>query len=189
MVFIKGAVKRGETVLIHAAGSGVGVCLIQLCKLAGARVIATASSEEKLKKARDLGADEVIDYQKEDFQKKVKELTGKKGVDAVLDSVGQAVWEKSLSCLAWNGRLVTCGATSGFEGKINLTHLFFRQLSLLGSTMGPKHTMFEIARLVEKKEIKPVVGAVLDLADARKAHELMENRKVFGKIVLRVGCK
>jgi NADPH:quinone reductase-like Zn-dependent oxidoreductase len=186
MLITRAALQPGEDVLILAAGSGVGTAGIQIAKLAGARVIATASSDAKLAKARDLGADETINHAKQDILEEVKRLTGKCGVDVVFEHVGEATWEKSVLSLAQNGRLVTCGATTGFNGKFDLRYLFTRNISLLGSFMGSRSELFTVLKLVSEGKLKPVIDRVLPLSECRKAHELLENREQFGKIVLQV---
>jgi NADPH:quinone reductase-like Zn-dependent oxidoreductase len=186
MLITRAAVQPGEDVLILAAGSGVGTAGIQIAKLAGARVIATAGSEAKLAKARELGADETINHSKQDILAEVKRLTGKRGVDVVFEHVGEATWEKSVLSLAQNGRLVTCGATTGFNGKFDLRYLYSRNLSLLGSFMGSRSELFTVLKLVAEWKLRPIIDRVLPLAECRQAHELLENREQFGKIVLQV---
>ena len=174
----------GETVLVHAAGSGVGSAAVQIAKLAGATVIATASSAAKLEKARQLGADHLIDYSTQDFLAEVKRLTDKRLVDVVFEHVGAATWEKSVACLPPGGRLMTCGATSGHEVKLDLRVLFFKSLTLLGSTMGSKAELFRVLELVEQGRLKPVLDRVLPLEAAADGHRLLEERKSFGNVVL-----
>jgi NADPH:quinone reductase-like Zn-dependent oxidoreductase len=186
MLITRAALQPGEDVLILAAGSGVGTAGIQIAKLAGARVIATAGSDAKLAKARELGADETINHSRQDILEEVKRLTGKRGVDVVFEHVGEATWEKSVLSLANNGRLVTCGATTGYNGKFDLRYLFTRNLSLLGSFMGSRSELFTVLKLVSDGRLRPIIDRVLPLADCRKAHELLENREQFGKIVLQV---
>jgi NADPH:quinone reductase-like Zn-dependent oxidoreductase len=186
MLITRAAALPGEDVLILAAGSGVGTAGIQIAKLAGARVIATAGSKAKLAKARELGADETINHSKQDILEEVKRLTGKRGVDVVFEHVGEATWEKSVLSLAQNGRLVTCGATTGYNGKFDLRYLYTRNLSLLGSFMGSRSELFTVLKLVSDGKLKPIIDRVLPLAECRKAHELLENREQFGKIVLQV---
>jgi NADPH:quinone reductase-like Zn-dependent oxidoreductase len=186
MLITRAVLQPGEDVLILAAGSGVGTAGIQIAKLAGARVIATAGSDAKLAKARELGADEIINHSRQDILEEVKRLTGKRGVDVVFEHVGEATWEKSVLSLAQNGRLVTCGATTGFNGKFDLRFLFTRNLSLLGSFMGSRSELFTVLKLVSEGKLKPIIDRVLPLAECRKAHELLENREQFGKIVLQV---
>jgi NADPH:quinone reductase-like Zn-dependent oxidoreductase len=184
MLVTRAAVQPGEEVLVHAAGSGVGSIGIQLAKLRGARVIATASSEEKLAKAKDLGADEVVNYSDENWPKEVKRLTNKRGVDVVFEHTGSATWPGSIVSLKANGRLVTCGATSGFAAQTDLRQVFYRHLSILGSFMGSKSELLEAMKFVESGKIRAVVDQTLPLPEARKAHELMEDRAQFGKLVL-----
>jgi len=184
MLVNRARVGPGETVLVHAAGSGVGSAAIQIAKLFGARVIATAGSRAKLDKARELGADEVIHYEETDFLAEVKRLTGRQGVEVVFEHTGAKTFERSVAALAVGGRLVTCGATSGFEAKLDLRVLFWKRISLLGSTMGSKGELFQILRLVEEGRLKPVLDQTLPLADAPRAHRLMEDRAQFGKLVL-----
>jgi len=188
MVVEKAGVKPGDTVLVHAASAGVSVAAIQTCKLVGARVFATSTSAAKLERARALGADEVIDSTATDFVAEAKRMTGKRGVDVVLDHVGGDLFAKSLLALANGGRLVTCGATAGFTPQIDLRHVFFRQLEVLGSTMGSKGTLFEILREVERGVLKPVVDRVLPFTaeGAREAHRALEARETFGKVVLQM---
>ncbi|MEK6408749.1 MAG: zinc-binding dehydrogenase [Acidobacteriota bacterium] len=176
--------KPGETLLVHAAGSGVGSAAIQIGKLLGARVFATASTPAKLAKARSLGADEAINYQQEDFLDAVKRLTGKRGVDVVFEHTGEETWEKSVRSLARSGRLVTCGATSGFKGNLDIRYLFSRQISLHGSYMGAKTELLEVMKFFEDGRLKPVVDRVLPLEKAAEAHKAIEDRAQFGKVVL-----
>ncbi|MFH1278140.1 MAG: zinc-binding dehydrogenase [Candidatus Eisenbacteria bacterium] len=186
MLVDRAEIRPGETVLVHAGGSGVGSSAVQIAKMWGAEVIATAGGAEKAARARELGADHVVDTKKDDFVKAVKEITGKQGVDVVFEHVGAATWEGSLRSLAWHGRLVTCGATSGHEVPLNLRVLFFKSISILGSTMGSKGEVAEILRHVEAGRLRPVVDRVLPLERVAEAHRLLEEREVFGKVVLRV---
>jgi NADPH:quinone reductase-like Zn-dependent oxidoreductase len=185
-VFRKARVGPEHTVLVHAGGSGVSSIAIQLCKLAGARVVTTVGSPAKADPARALGADHVVITTEQDFVEEVKRLTDKAGVDIVLDHVGGEVFEKSLRAVAWGGRIVTVGATAGFAPKIDLRQVFFRQVEILGSTMGSRGDLAQAATLVAARRIRPVVGRVMALWDARAAHEALESRAVFGKVVLRV---
>jgi len=184
MLVRRARLQPGETVLVHAAGSGVGSAAVQIAKLMGARVIATASSPQKLEKAKALGADHLIDYSKQDFLEEVKRITGRKLVDVVVEHVGAATFEKSVACLPNGGRLVTCGATTGGDVKLNLKVLFFKRLSLLGATMGCKGDLFRILQLVDQGRLGPVLDRVLPLAEAAKAHKLLEDRAQFGNVVL-----
>ena len=184
MLVTRAKIRPSEDVLIHAAGSGVGSVGIQIAKLHGARVIATASSDEKLAKAKELGADEVINYTRDDWPKEVKRLTDRKGADVVFEHTGAATWPGSIASLKNGGRLVTCGATSGFDARTDLRQVFYRQLSLLGSFMGAKVELLEAMKFVASGSIRPVVDRSLPLSEARRAHELMEDRAQFGKLVL-----
>jgi len=181
---VRAALRPGETVLIHAAGSGVGVAAVQIAKLLGARVIATAGSPAKLEKARALGADEVVDYLQQDFLAEVKRLTGRRGVEVVFEHVGKDTWEKSLLCACIGGRVVTVGATTGYDPPTDLRQVFFRQLSILGSTMGTAAELLQVLSFVEAGRLRPVVDRVLALAEVRAGQALLADRAQFGKIVL-----
>jgi NADPH:quinone reductase-like Zn-dependent oxidoreductase len=178
-------VQRGEDVLVHAAGSGVGSIGIQIAKLRGARVIATASSDEKLARAKELGADELINYTRTDWPKDVKKLTAYQGVDVVFEHTGAETWPGSIMALKTGGRLVTCGATSGFDARTDLRQVFYRQLSILGSFMGAKAELLSAMKFIEEGKIRAVIDRVMPLEEARRAHELMEDRAQFGKLILR----
>jgi len=184
MLVTRAQVQPGEDVLIHAAGSGVGSLGIQIARLRGARVITTASSDDKLEKARELGADQTINYSSEDWAKQIKRLTGGRGVDVVFEHTGSATWPGSIMSLKKGGRLVTCGATSGYDARTDLRQVFYRHLTILGSFMGSKSELLAAMKFVESDQIRAVVDRTLPLADARRAHELMEDRAQFGKLVL-----
>lgn len=186
MIVARGKIRPGETVLIQAAGSGIGTAAIQIAKLWGAEVIATAGSDAKLKKARELGAGACINYSSADIVKEVRKLTEKRGVDLVIDHVGKATWDASIRSLAPGGRLVTCGATSGAEAKTNLRYLFFKSLSLLGSTMGSRAELFEILRHVQGGRLRPVLDRTFPLEQVAEAHLYLEDRRQFGKVVLTI---
>lgn len=186
MLVARADVQPGEDVLVHAAGSGVGSLGIQIAKLRGARVITTSGSDEKLAKARELGADSGVDYTREDWHKEVRRLTNGRGVDVVFEHTGAATWPGSILSLKKGGRLVTCGATSGFDAKTDLRHVFYRHLTILGSMMGSKADLLAAMKFIEAGQIRAVVDQVLPLAEARKAHELMEDRAQFGKLVLEI---
>lgn len=184
MVVTRCGVRAGDDVLVHAAGSGVSMAAIQIARMHGARVIATASKPEKLDKALELGASDVIDYSLRDFVAVVRELTGKRGVDIVVDHVGGENISRSIRSLARGGRVVTCGATSSPTLEADLRLIFFKSLAILGSTMGGMGEMCEVWSHVAAGRMKPVVARVLPLADVRSAHRLLETRAVFGKVVL-----
>ena len=184
MLVARCRVRPGETVLVHAAGSGVGSAAVQIAKLWGATVIATASSDAKLELARRLGADHVINYREKDFAREVRGLTDKRGADIVFEHTGEATFPGSVKSLAWGGRLVTCGATSGFAGRFDLRMLFFKSLSFLGSTMGSRAELFEVIQHMEAGRLRPVIDRVMPLDQIRDAHTVLENREQFGKVVL-----
>jgi NADPH:quinone reductase-like Zn-dependent oxidoreductase len=184
MLVGKARVQPGQVVLVQGAGSGVGVAAIQIARLHGARVIATAGSDEKIAKAIELGAEEGINYRTTDFVKEVKRITGNRGVDIVIEHVGGETLSKSILATRNGGRVVTCGATSAFESKIDLRHVFFRQIEILGSTMGSKGDLLRILPHLASGALRPIVDRVLPLARASEAHTLLEDRAVFGKVVL-----
>jgi len=186
MLVGRARVRPGEDVLVIGAGSGVGSAAIQVAKLHGARVIATAGTPAKLARARALGADETIDHAKEDVGRAARALTGKKGVEVVFEHVGGRIFEQGVAALARDGRLVTCGATIGAKVTLDVNLLFGRHLALLGSWMGRRAEMLEVIRFVADGRLKPVVDSVVPLAEARRAHERIEAREHFGKIVLKV---
>ncbi|AKU90077.1 zinc-binding dehydrogenase [Vulgatibacter incomptus] len=184
MLVKRAALQPGELVLVQAAGSGVGSAAIQIAKLIGATVIATAGSDSKLEKARELGADHTINYEKQDFVAETRRFSGRRGVDVVFDHVGKLTWAGSMRALDSGGRLVTCGATTGYDVGVDLRHLFYRRLSLLGSTMGSKGDLFRIVQLLGQRKLHGVIDRVLPLSEAAKAHELLADRAQFGKVVL-----
>jgi len=173
-------------VLVLAAGSGVGQAAIQIACLHGARVFATAGSDDKLEHARALGAFEVIHHHRQDIAEEIKRLTNRRGVDVVIEHVGEATWAKSVRSLARGGRLVTCGATTGANGSVNLDALFSKQLTIQGSYMGTKGELMRAARFFFTGQLQPVIDRTFPLANAAAAHQRMEESKQFGKIVLEV---
>lgn len=185
MLLTRARVQPGEDVLVVGAGSGVGIAAIQVAKVVGCRVIATAGSDGKLAKAREIGADEGINHARQSIAEEVARLTGKRGVDVIVEHVGQAVWEDCFNSLATYGRLVTCGATTGHEVKLNIQALFGRQRSILGSYMGGKGELMVVLKLIGQRKLKPVIDSVFPLSEAREAQRKMESREFFGKIVLR----
>jgi len=186
MLVTRAGVRRGEDVLVLAAGSGVGQAAIQIAALHGARVFATVGSDEKRPRARALGAAEVIDHYQQDVVAEVHRLTNRRGVDVVIEHVGQATWTRSVRALARGGRLVTCGATTGPDGALNLQALFARRLSILGSYMGRKGELLRAARFFFAGQLKPVVDRTFPLAEAAAAQRRLEQSGQFGKIVLEV---
>jgi len=185
MLVGRAQVRMGDDVLVQAGGGGVGTAAIQIARLHGARVIATVGSDDKVPRVKELGADEAINYRTTDFLEEVRRLTRKRGVDVVIDSVGQETWDRSLKSLARGGRLVTCGATSGYQGSTDLRFVFSKGLSILGSTMGSRAELLRVARLVGERKLKPVIDRVLPLEKVADAHRAMAERALFGKIILR----
>jgi NADPH:quinone reductase-like Zn-dependent oxidoreductase len=184
MLVTRAALGPGETVLVHSAGSGVGMFAVQIGRLAGARVITTVGDDAKVDKARVLGADAVIHHGREDFAERVRELTGGRGADVVLDHVGAAFFSANLECLARGGRLVVCGTTTGGDVAFHLRELFAGQQSILGVRLGSPGELRRVAALVAEGRIRPLVDAAFPLERAADAHARMASRALFGKIVL-----
>jgi len=180
----RAAVRPGQTVLVLGANSGVGIAAIQIAKLHGATVIATAGDDRKAQLAKELGADHVINHYQQKIGDEARKITGKVGVDIVIEHVGAATWNESMKALKPGGTLVTCGATSGPEASFDLRFLFARQLALLGSYMGTMGELHEVLKLVFSGKLKPVVDKSFPLSEIRSAHEYLEQSKMFGKVVL-----
>ena len=177
--------KAWETVLVLSASAGVGTAAIEVAsKAIGARVIATTSTAEKAEKARELGADEVINYNEEDITERVRALTDGRGVDAVVDHVGADFFSRAFSCLRPGGRYGICGATTGLRTELHLGLLFSRQIQIFGVFMGTKEDMQEITALLNRGTVRPVVHEVFPLAEAAAAHRTMEGTNFFGKLLL-----
>jgi NADPH:quinone reductase-like Zn-dependent oxidoreductase len=186
MLVTRAHIRPGEDVLVVGAGSGVGQAAIQIAWLHGARVFATAGTEEKLAHARKLGAYEAVNHSTEDWPAAIRKFTSGRGVDIVFEHVGVATWDLSLKCLARGGRLVTCGATTGHDARLDLRSLFGRQISLLGSYMGRKAELLRAAQFFFSGECKPVIDRTYPLSEAAEAQRRLESREGFGKIVLTV---
>ncbi len=185
MVVTKGNARAGETALLIGASSGVGSAALQILKELGVTVIATAGGSAKVQKTISLGADHVIDHQSESIAQRVKEITKGKGVNLVIEHVGEKVWSDCLRSLAWGGRLVTCGATTGPLVQIDLRHIFIKQQRLLGSTMGTPDEMEAALLWLEQDKIKPVVARIFDYTDVALAHDFLESAQAYGKVLLR----
>jgi len=185
MLVTRGRLREGDVVLVLAGGSGVGQAAIQLARHFGARVFAT-SAPEKAQRTRALGAEQVFDHYSVDFSKEVRRLTDGRGADIVVEHVGEATWDRSVRALATGGRLVTCGATSGFAASLDLRHLFARQLSLLGCYMGRFAELDSAAQLLFDGRVTPVIDEVFPLERAADAQRRLENKGQFGKVVLQV---
>ncbi len=182
---LRAGIRQGDTLLVHAAGSGVGTALIQVAKMFNASVITTVGDDWKIEKAKKLGADFVINYKKEDFAEAVKRITGNELADIAVDHVGAATFNKSLSCLKRGGKLVTFGATSGDELQLSLRYVFGKNITIHGVYVGPKAAMALYLKLFPKP-LKTVIDSVFDFSDAQKAYEKLLSRQIFGKIVVRV---
>ena len=184
MLVSRANLEAGEFVLIWGASSGVGSMGIQIAKVKGATVIAISGTNEKCEKAGLLGADHILNYKTDDIFSEVKSLTNGKGIDVVFEHVGQETWNISMKSLARGGRVVTCGATTGFKANLNLTHLFFKQQSILGSTMGSVSSFDGALTLLNEGKIKPVIDRIFPISEIQSAHEYLESSMQFGKVVL-----
>ncbi len=186
MLVTKARPKPGESLLVVGIGGGVALAALQIAKMLGLVVGVTSGSGWKLARARELGADFGIDHSAADFSREVRRLTGKRGVDIVLDSVGKATWKRSIASLARGGRLVTCGATTGPDPEEDVARIFWNQLTVYGSTMGTHSEFAEMLRAVSAGRLRPVIDEVLPLREAREALRRLEEKEQFGKIVLSV---
>lgn len=183
----RGRVRPGEDVVVLGAGSGTSTAAIQIAKYAGARVIATSHSDQKLEQARALGADILINYSKQEWEREVWLVTNKRGADVVVDAIGEATWLKSLRALCKGGRLITYGATSGPNPKEEIRQIFWKQLEIIGTTMSSQSEFLDVMKLVFRGALKPVVDTVMPLEKAAEAHRRLANNEQFGKVVLKVG--
>lgn len=188
MLMVRARIQPADDVLIVSAGAGVGTVCVQLAKLAGCRVFATAGSDAKCEKLRELGADVVINHSTQDTAKEIRRLTDKRGVDVAVDYTGKETWAKSILSLRRGGRLVTCGATSGHDPVEDLRHIFYRQLEILGSTMGSDKDFRDSMKVFFEGKLRPVIDRVVPMSQAADAHRAVEARQVFGKVVLTPGA-
>jgi NADPH:quinone reductase-like Zn-dependent oxidoreductase len=186
MLMTRAQVKPGETVLIHGIGGGVATSALQFAKLIGAEVLVTSSSHDKLSRAKSLGADHVLNYEKENVVKWIEQVTCGRGVDVAIDAVGAAAWPLDIACLRKGGRIVLCGVTTGSKAETDLRALYWNQLTVMGSTMGSADDFRLMLRAVTVNKLKPVIDKVFPLAKVRSAMERMEAQKQFGKIALKV---
>ncbi len=184
MLFDNAGLEAGQTVLVHAGGSGIGSAAIQLAKAVGATVITTVGSDDKAQKAKDLGADHVINYTNERFEGRVRKLTNRKGVDVVFEHVGPATWAGSMLSMKRGGRLVTCGSTTGILAQINLNLLFQQQLRLIGSFGCRRANMSSSMDKMASGAVKPVIDTVIPLEQLEAGLKRLESRQVFGKILV-----
>ncbi|MBL7014425.1 MAG: zinc-binding dehydrogenase [Candidatus Marinimicrobia bacterium] len=184
MLVMRAKIKSGETVLVWGASSGVGSMAVQIAKTFDCHVIAISSTEEKCKKIQSLGADKTINHKNGNVYENVMDYTNGLGVNIVFEHVGQATWDTSMKVLKKGGRVVTCGATTGQKANINLTHVFYKQLSILGSTMGSVKAMSDVVKLLNRGKIKPVVDKVFSLESIQDAHLYLESGNQFGKVII-----
>src|SRR3989442_3692751 len=186
MLVTRAHLSPGETVLVWAAGSGVGSAAVQVAKLLGAKVIATVGNDTKREKAQKLGADFVLNHHTQDIPGEIKRVTNGRKANVVFDHIGQATWEKSMKSMAPAGRLVNCGVTSGGKAEIDIRYVFVKQFSLMGSFMGGRGELIKVLGFFEDGKLRPVVDSIFPLAEAAKAQVRMEKSEHFGKIVLKV---
>ena len=184
MLITRGGLQAGELVLILGASGGVGTGCVQIANNLKARVIACASSPEKLRRLKELGADHVIDYTKEDFSQKAWELSGKKGVDVLVNYTGGDTWVPSLRTLARHGRLLTCGATAGFDPKTDIRYIWRREVNIIGANGWTREDLEALLAEVERGTITPVIDRVLPLAESAEAMRILQDREVFGKVIV-----
>ena len=187
MVVSRAQVADGDEVLIWGAGGGVAHMALQIAKLRGAHVWVTSGSDAKLERARQLGADETLNHRTQDVPAEIRARTGRRGVTVIIDSVGEATWERSLRALGKRGRLVTCGGTSGPMVQTDVRRLFWNQWTIMGSTMGNDAEFDAVVQLFRAGRLAPVVDSVFRLEDGRRAYERLASGEQFGKVVLRVG--
>jgi NADPH:quinone reductase-like Zn-dependent oxidoreductase len=186
MVVTRAQLKAGETVLVWGIGGGVSLTALRIAKLLGARVIATSSDDAKLAEARRLGADVTLNHRTQKISQEVRALTQKRGVEVVVENVGEATWDESLRCLKRGGRLVTCGATSGPQVGLDLRRLFWHHWTIMGSTMGNAREYGEIVRRLAGGQLRPIVDRVYPLAEAKRAYERLAKGEQLGKVVVEV---
>lgn len=186
MLMTRAQIKPGETVLIHGIGGGVAIAALQFAKMIGAETLVTSSSNDKLSRARQLGADHTVNYEKESVVEWVKQTTSGRGVDIAIDAVGAATWPLDIACIRKGGRIVLCGVTTGAKGETDLRAFYWNQLNAMGSTLGSSEDFRQMLRAVTVNKLKPVVDTVLPLEKAREAMERMETAGQFGKIALRI---
>lgn len=184
MLVSRARIKPGEDVFIHGIGSGVSIAALRIVKLTGGRAFVSSSSDEKLRKAKELGADLVCNYSATDVVAEVLKATGRRGVDIVVDSVGAATWLQSLQMVRKGGRIVNCGATTGSNPQTEIPLIFWKQISILGSTMSNRAEYRHIVQLLGKGKLKPVIDRTFPLAEARQALEYLRSQQQFGKVVL-----
>ena len=184
MLIKRAKLHSDDIVLIYGGTSGVGSAAIQICREFGAEVIATAGNDDKCEYTKNIGAHHVVNHNQNNWLNEVKNITGKKGVDVVFEHIGSATWEQSQRILSKGGRIVTCGATTGSDVNINLAHLFMKQHTILGSTMGSIPVFKEVMNKIKDGKYIPMVDKIIPMEDVRDAHDIIENRMQMGKVVL-----
>lgn len=182
----RGELQAGEWVLIMGAGSGIGTAALQMSKITGAHIIATAGSDEKCESLRAMGAHHAINYRTQNLVDEVRRITGKRGVDIVFEHIGGEIFGEIVRCVTRGGRIVTCGGTAGYDVTMNIAHIFHKQLSIIGSNSGTKWETERMIPYLATGELDPIIDSVFSLEDAAKAHQHLEDRKAFGKVVLSV---
>lgn len=182
----RGQLAAGEWVMIMAAGSGIGSAALQMAKLTGAHIIATAGSDEKCEKLRDLGAHHTINHNDQDLVEQVRRITGKRGVDVVFEHIGGPLFGEIVRCVTRSGRIVTCGGTAGYDVSINIAHIFHKQISIIGSNSGTKWELQRMVPFLMDGRLEPIVDSVFPLEEVAAAHQHLEDRKAFGKVVLHI---
>jgi alcohol dehydrogenase len=185
MMIARGGLRAGELVLILGASGGVGTACVQIAKNIGATVIACASSQAKLDRLRALGADHLIDYTREDFSKRAWDISGRRGCDVIVNYTGGDTWVPSLRALATHGRLLTCGATAGYDPKTDIRYIWRREVNVVGANGWRRNDLEQLLEEVRQRRIRPIIHAVLPLAETREAMRLLEDREVFGKVLVR----
>lgn len=183
-LIVRGGLRAGEWVMIQAAGSGIGMAALQMSRITGAHIIATAGSDEKCTKAIAMGAHHAINYNEQDLVAEVRRITGKRGVDVVFEHVGGDLFGQVVQCVTRNGRLTTCGGVAGYEVSMNIAHVFHKQLNIIGSNSGTKWDLLEMIPYLLDGRLEPVIDSVFPLSEAAEAHAHLEQRKAFGKVVL-----
>ena len=185
MMIARGRVQKGETVLILGASGGVGTACVQIAKNLGAEVIACASSADKLQRLKELGADHLIDYTREDFSRRAWEISGKKGVDVAVNYTGGDTWVPSIRALALHGRLLTCGATAGYDPPEDIRYIWRREVNIIGCNGWTRNDLEQLLAAVAQGTIRPIIDGVYPLEQAAEAMRVIEDREVFGKVILR----
>jgi alcohol dehydrogenase len=184
MLITRGQLRASETILVLGASGGVGTAAVQIAKVAGATVIAAAGSDDKLEKLRELGADYLLNYNKVDFSREAWYLTGKKGVDVVVDYTGKDTWHGSIRCCRRGGRILTCGATTGYEAVTDLRYVWTKEINIMGSNAWERRDLEILIQMVQQGKLKPIIDRVMPLEEIREAHRIIEEREVFGKVVM-----